>query len=118
MINITYAALHMRAQTEKMTFSCKDDCTLMKRTRHWTYSALWYFFKKNQGSKWADKANENNGEEDKLGEDKDKAEEENDKEDEVGEDNDKEDKAGDQKAGVNRVYEEKVKEEKDLNKEI
>ena len=25
MINITYAALHMRAQTEKMTFSCKDD---------------------------------------------------------------------------------------------
>ena len=26
MINITYAALHMRAQTEKTTFSCKDDC--------------------------------------------------------------------------------------------
>ena len=25
MINITYAALHMRAQTEKTTFSCKDD---------------------------------------------------------------------------------------------
>ena len=28
MINITYTALHMRAQMEKMTFSCKDDCTL------------------------------------------------------------------------------------------
>ena len=26
MINITYAALHMRAQTEKTKFSCKDDC--------------------------------------------------------------------------------------------
>ena len=25
MINITYAALHMRAQTEKTTFLCKDD---------------------------------------------------------------------------------------------
>ena len=32
MINITYAALHMRAQTEKTTFSCKDDCTLTKHT--------------------------------------------------------------------------------------
>jgi len=34
----------MRAQTEKTTFSCKDDCTLTKHTRHWTYSALRYFF--------------------------------------------------------------------------
>ena len=25
MINIAYAALHMRAQTKKTTFSCKDD---------------------------------------------------------------------------------------------
>ena len=37
MINIIYAALLMHAQTEKMTFSCKDDCTLMKHTRSWTY---------------------------------------------------------------------------------
>ena len=44
MINITYAALHMRAQTEKTTFSCKDECTLTKHTRRWTYSALRYFF--------------------------------------------------------------------------
>ena len=44
MINITYAALHMRAQTEKSTFSCKDDCTLTKHTRRWTYSALRNFF--------------------------------------------------------------------------
>ena len=44
MINITYVALHMRAQTEKTTFSCKDDCTLTKHTRRWTYSALRYFF--------------------------------------------------------------------------
>ena len=44
MINITYAALHMRAQTKKTTFSCKDDCTLTKHTRRWTYSALRYFF--------------------------------------------------------------------------
>ena len=44
MINITYAALYMRAQTEKTTFSCKDDCTLTKHTRRWTYSALRYFF--------------------------------------------------------------------------
>ena len=28
MINMIYAALSMRAHTEKMTFSCKDDCTL------------------------------------------------------------------------------------------
>ena len=26
MIDITYAAMHIRAQTEKTTFSCKDDC--------------------------------------------------------------------------------------------
>ena len=26
MIDITYVALHMRAQTKKTTFSCKDDC--------------------------------------------------------------------------------------------
>ena len=44
MINITYAALHMCAQTEKTTFSCKDDCTLTKHTRRWTYSALRHFF--------------------------------------------------------------------------
>ena len=44
MINIIYAALYMRAQTEKTTFSGKDDCTLMKPTRRWTYSALRYFF--------------------------------------------------------------------------
>ena len=29
--------LPMHTQTEKMTFSCKDDCTLMKHTRRWTY---------------------------------------------------------------------------------
>ena len=34
----------MRAQTEKTTFSCKDDCTLTNRTRRWTYSALRHFF--------------------------------------------------------------------------
>ena len=44
MKNITYAALHMRAQTKKRTFSCKDDCTLTKHTRRWTYSALPYFY--------------------------------------------------------------------------
>ena len=43
MINLTYAALHMRAQTEKTTFSCKDDSTLMEPTWRWTYSALRYF---------------------------------------------------------------------------
>ena len=32
MINITYAALHVHAETEKKTFSCKDDCTLTKHT--------------------------------------------------------------------------------------
>ena len=47
MINITYVALHMRAQTEKSTFSCKDDCTLTKHTWRWTYSALRYFFANN-----------------------------------------------------------------------
>ena len=44
MINVTYVALHMHAETEKTTFSCKDDCTLTKHTRRWTYSALRYFF--------------------------------------------------------------------------
>ena len=39
MIYIAYAALHMRALTEKTTFSCKDDCTLTKHTGRWTYSA-------------------------------------------------------------------------------
>ena len=46
MINITYGTLHMRAQTEKTTFSCKDDCTLTKHTRWWTYSALRYVLTK------------------------------------------------------------------------
>ena len=44
MINIIYAALPMRAQTEKTTFSCKDDYTLKKHTWGWTYSALQYLF--------------------------------------------------------------------------
>ena len=39
MINIIYAALPMHAQTEKTTFSCKDDCTLTKHTQRCTYSA-------------------------------------------------------------------------------
>ena len=39
MIDIIYAALSIRAQTEKTTFSCIDDCTLMKHTRCWTYFA-------------------------------------------------------------------------------
>ena len=30
----------MRAQTEKTTFSCKDDCILTKHTQRWTYSPL------------------------------------------------------------------------------
>ena len=34
----------MRAQTEKTTFTCKDNFLLTKRTRRWTYSALLYFF--------------------------------------------------------------------------
>ena len=38
-MNIIYAALCMSAQTEKTTFSCKDDCTLTKHTGRWTYSA-------------------------------------------------------------------------------
>ena len=42
MINITYAALHMCAQTEKTTFSCKDDCTLTKHTGRWTYSTRYF----------------------------------------------------------------------------
>ena len=40
MMNMMYAAFPMRAQTEKTTFSCKDDCTLTKHTRRWTYSPL------------------------------------------------------------------------------
>ena len=51
MINITYAAMHVCAETEKTTFSCKDDCTLTKHTRRWIYSALrfflFYFLNKN-----------------------------------------------------------------------
>ena len=43
-IKITYAALPMRAQTEKTTFSCKDDCTLTKHKWRWIYSALQYLF--------------------------------------------------------------------------
>ena len=43
MMNIIYAALSISAQAKKMTFSCKDDCTLTKHTRPWTYSALRYF---------------------------------------------------------------------------
>ena len=43
MTNIIYAALSMRAQTGKTRFSCKDDCTLTKPTRRWTYPALQYF---------------------------------------------------------------------------
>ena len=39
MINIIYLAWPIRAQTEKTTFSCKDDCTLTKHTGRWTYSA-------------------------------------------------------------------------------
>ena len=41
-INIIYVALSIRAQTEKTTFSYKDNCTLKKHTRRWTYSALPY----------------------------------------------------------------------------
>ena len=41
--NRIYAALPMRTQREKTTFSCKDDCTFTKHTQRWTYSALWYF---------------------------------------------------------------------------
>ena len=52
MINIVYAALSMRAQTEKATFSCKDDRTLTKHTRRWTYSALRYFYVRFQDPKY------------------------------------------------------------------
>ena len=38
MMNIIYAALSISAQTEKTTFSCKDDCTWTKHTGRWTYS--------------------------------------------------------------------------------
>ena len=47
MIDIIYAALSILAQTEKTTFSCKDNCTLMNHTGRWTYSALRYFFSQN-----------------------------------------------------------------------
>ena len=40
MINIMHAALPIRPQTERTTFSCKDDCILTKHTRQWTCSAL------------------------------------------------------------------------------
>ena len=40
MINITYAAMHVRAETEKTTFPCKDDCILMEHTHRWTYFTL------------------------------------------------------------------------------
>ena len=40
MINIMYVALPMCAQTEKTTFSCKDECILTKHTQRWTYSPL------------------------------------------------------------------------------
>ena len=33
-----YVALSIHAQTEKTTFSCKDNCTLTKHTGRWTYS--------------------------------------------------------------------------------
>ena len=39
MINIIYVALSIRAQTEKTTFSCKNDCTLTKHTQYVTYFA-------------------------------------------------------------------------------
>ena len=39
-INMMYAALPRHKQTEKTTFSCKDDCILTKHTRRWTYSPL------------------------------------------------------------------------------
>ena len=39
-INMMYTALPMRTQTEKTTFSCKDDCILTKHTWCWTYSPL------------------------------------------------------------------------------
>ena len=33
----------MRAQTEKTTFSCKDNSALTKHTQRWTYYAVRYF---------------------------------------------------------------------------
>ena len=38
MINIICAAFPMYKQTEKTSFSCKDDSTLTKHTGCWTYS--------------------------------------------------------------------------------
>ena len=46
MINMTYGALHMRAQTEKTTFSCKYDCTLTKHTRRY------FFLLDHNGQTW------------------------------------------------------------------
>ena len=43
MINIIYASLPLCAQTDKTTFSCKDDFKETKHTRRWTYSTLRYF---------------------------------------------------------------------------
>ena len=43
MINIIYAALPICAQTEKTTFSCKDNCKQTKHIWCWTYSTLPYF---------------------------------------------------------------------------
>ena len=34
----------MKTTSKMKTFSCKDDCTLTKHTRRWTYSALRHFF--------------------------------------------------------------------------
>ena len=39
-MNMMYAALPRYAQTEKTTFSCKEDCILTKHTRRWIYSPL------------------------------------------------------------------------------
>ena len=39
MINVIYAALPKHTQTEKTTFSLKEDCTLTNHTWCWTYSS-------------------------------------------------------------------------------
>ena len=60
MINIKYAALSIRAQTEKTTFSCKDDCTLdighipleISRFRSAIYCRCCHFYL-STGSYWA-----------------------------------------------------------------
>ena len=43
MINIIHEALPMFAQTEKTTFSCKDDCKWTRHTWRWAYFTLRYF---------------------------------------------------------------------------